>query len=142
MEQGTNRSPVPWMKRMGSFVWATASVAETSRRPKPPNSRVKTPVSASSGPETSHGQRQCSTLFMIAYADSSSQRIISRGEEKPQSAMMPRTEAGSASSDAISTVAAPIDSPSRISGCAGPKCMAAYCAQVTTSLRSRTPKVI
>ena len=114
MEQGTNWSPVPWMKRMGSFVWATASVAETSRRPKPPNSRVKTPVSASSGPETSHGQRQCSTLFMIAY-----------GEEKPQSAMMPRTEAGSASSDAISTVAAPMERPSRISGCAGPKCMAA-----------------
>ena len=51
--------------------------------------------------------------------------MIAYGEEKPQSAMMPRTEAGSSSSDAISTVAAPIDSPSRISGCAGPKCMAA-----------------
>ena len=32
--------------------------------------------------------------------------MIAYGEEKPQSAMMPRTEAGSASSDAISTVAA------------------------------------
>ena len=114
MEQGTNVSPVPWMNKIGSFVFATASSVDAPLSENPANSRVNTSVSARSGPAGSHLQCARKTLFMISY-----------GDEKPQSAMIPRTEGGSSRSDASRTVAAPMERPPRISGCAGPKCMAA-----------------
>ena len=72
----------------------------------------------------------------LAISDKMVDILIASGEEKPQSAITPRTDGGSSSAEASRTVVAPIESPPRNSGCSGPKCMAAYCAHVAASRRS------
>lgn len=125
MAQGTKVSAVPWMNRIGRFVFDTASSVDASLMEKPAKARVQTSISPSSGPAGSHFT--CARRML---------RMIASGEEKPQSAITPRTDGGSSSAEASRTVVAPIESPPRNSGCSGPKCMAAYCAHVAASRRS------
>ena len=68
--------------------------------------------------------------------------MIRSGAEYGQSAMMPATFAGRGRFDAISTVAAPIDTPIKKILVSGPKRLAAYSAQLRQSKRSLTPKVM
>ena len=91
MAQGTKVSAVPWMNRIGHFVFDTASSVDASLMEKPANTRVQTSISPSSGPAGSHFTCARRTLRMIA-----------SGEEKPQSAITPRTDGGSSSADNIS----------------------------------------
>ena len=105
MAQGTKLSAVPWMNRIGRFVFDTASSVDASLMEKPANTRVQTSISPSSGPAGSHFTCARRTL-----------RIIASGEEKPQSAITPRTDGGSSSAEASRTVVAPIESPPRNSG--------------------------
>ena len=66
MAQGTKVSAVPWMNRIGRFVFDTASSVDASLMEKPANTRVQTSISPSSGPAGSHFTCARRTLRMIA----------------------------------------------------------------------------
>ena len=66
MEQGTKVSAVPWINRIGRFVFDTASSVDASLMEKPAKARVQTSISASSGPAGSHFTCARRTLRMIA----------------------------------------------------------------------------
>ena len=63
---------------------------------------------------------------------------MSSGEVKPQSAMTPRTSAGSGRPQAIITLLAPIEMPSSTIGRPGRRALSSR-AQAATSRRSSTP---
>ena len=66
MAQGTKVSAVPWMNRIGRFVFDTASSVDASLMEKPAKARVQTSISPSSGPAGSHFTCARRTLRMIA----------------------------------------------------------------------------
>ena len=66
MAQGTKVSAVPWMNRIGHFVFDTGSSVDASLMEKPANARVQTSISPSSGPAGSHFTCARRTLRMIA----------------------------------------------------------------------------
>ena len=78
----------------------------------------------------------------LAISDKMVDILIASGEEKPQSAITPRTFPAKGSPQAMSTVDAPMETPPSSSGASLPRRSAHQCAQVCTSRRSRTPKVM
>ena len=76
--------------------------------------RVDTLENVGSQANVLEGVKVNGTALAIAYM--MVDILIASGEEKPQSAITPRTDGGSSSAEASRTVVAPIESPPRNSG--------------------------